>query len=345
MAAIHQQQPGAHFEIFAQTPEWLFANSLSGPFDYHSLLTDIGLAQKTTLLEDIPTTFQRLQEFVPFDPAQVDRLAKHITQLNCRLAMCDIAPLGLAVAQAAGIPAVLIENFTWDWIYEGYLQNEPRLAEPITHLRQWFTTTDYHIQTEPVCRRHAQADLTTLPICRQIRTPAAQIRAKLALPDQSKVILLTMGGIPWRYTFLEKLNRQSNLFFIIPGVGERLEKQHNLILMPHHSDFYHPDLINAADVVIGKVGYSTLAEVYQAGIPFGYVARSKLRESPALTSYIENNMQGLPISETEFENGTWLSLLPDLLAMPRLACNGVNGADQVADFVFERVLNWRLESG
>ena len=39
----------------------------------------------------------------------------------------------------------------------------------------------------------------------------------------------------------------------------RVEK--NLILLPHHSVFFHPDLVNASDAVVGKLGYSTLAAV------------------------------------------------------------------------------------
>jgi hypothetical protein len=42
------------------------------------------------------------------------------------------------------------------------------------------------------------------------------------------------------------------------GVIEAIhQSKQNLVLLPHHSGFYHPDLVNASDAVIGKVGYST----------------------------------------------------------------------------------------
>ena len=34
----------------------------------------------------------------------------------------DAPPLACAAAAAAGIPSVVISNFTWDWIYEGYAE-------------------------------------------------------------------------------------------------------------------------------------------------------------------------------------------------------------------------------
>jgi UDP-N-acetylglucosamine:LPS N-acetylglucosamine transferase len=93
-------------------------------------------------------------------------------------------------------------------------------------------------------------------------------------------------------------------------------------------------LINASDAVIGKAGYSTLAEVYQAGVPFGYVPRARFRESPALIEYIQKEMSGLPISEAQFADHRWLSSLPDLFSLPRLQRDGVDGAEQAARFIY-----------
>ena len=252
--------------------------------------------------------------------------------------MCDIAPLGIAVARTAGIPSVLIENFTWDWIYEGYLPHDRRLQQHITYLQKLFNEADYHIQTEPVCRPSPQVDLTTPPISRRIRTPAGQVRAQLGIPRQAKVVLLTMGGVPWQYTFLEELQTQEGLYFVIPNGSERRQVRHQLVLLPNHSSFFHPDLINAADVVIGKAGYSTLAEVYQAGVPYGYVPRPKFRESHFLASYIESHMNAAEISDVQFQDGSWIAALPELLAIPRTDRRHASGADQAARFILEEVL-------
>lgn len=340
MAAIHQFKPAIRFEIFTQVPQWFFADSLTAPFGYHPLLTDIGLAQQNSLLEDLPETIRRLDDFLPFEPARLQELARQLGQLKCVLAICDIAPLGIAVAQAAQIPSVLIENFTWDWIYEGYLPTEPRLGQPIAYLQTLFQSADYHIQTEPICQASPAAALTAAPISRQIRTPAAELRAQLGLSLQARVILLTMGGVGWDYTFLEQLEQQPGVHFVIPGGSQQPERRRNLVLLPNHTSFFHPDLINAADVVIGKVGYSTLAEVYQAGAPYGYIPRLHFRESALLARYIESHMNGLAIPGADFAAGSWLARLPELLALPRLDRPTAGGAEQVARFILQDVLAW-----
>lgn len=336
MAAIHELDPTVHFEIFTGVSSQLFEDSFPGSFSYHSLLTDIGLVQKDSLTEDLSGTLRRLDDFLPYDLEHIKTLARQLTELQCDLVVCDIAPLGIAVALVAGIPSILIENFTWDWIYEGYLDQEPRLRPHIGYLRNIFKSASYHIQAEPIAEQRPSDMVVSLPISRKFRTPIEQTRQKLAVPDQAKMVLITLGGVPGQYPFLDQLSSQQGLYFVIPGASTH-QTQPNLLLLPPHSDFFHPDLINAADVVIGKAGYSTMAEIYYAGVPFGYVSRPKFPETESLVAYIDQHLNSLAISQRQFEDGSWLSCLPDLLAMPRLERSDPNGADLVAQFILDRL--------
>ena len=103
------------------------------------------------------------------------------------------------------------------------------------------------------------------------------------------------------------------------------------------SGYYHPDLINACDAVVGKAGYSTLAEAYNAGVPFGYMARSGFRESEVLVDFIQSRMNGLQLSTVDFFNGSWFDSLPRLTALPRLSHRRANGSEQIADFVADLI--------
>jgi UDP-N-acetylglucosamine:LPS N-acetylglucosamine transferase len=107
------------------------------------------------------------------------------------------------------------------------------------------------------------------------------------------------------------------------------------MILERDAGIFHPDLVNAGDAIIGKVGYSTLAETYQAGIPFGYIPRPAFRESPVLVDYIETKMRGLSFSESDLDNGQWLAKLPELLALPRLQRDQSGGAAQIARFVYK----------
>jgi len=151
------------------------------------------------------------------------------------------------------------------------------------------------------------------------------------------VAILTLGGIPPDSELFQKLEAPADFYMVIPGGADTFQIRDNIRLLPHNSEMYHPDLIHAGDAVIGKLGYSTLAEVFQAGVPFGYMSRSDFRESAVLKAYVEENMYGLDFTEAELQDGTWLKRVPDLLAMPTRPPKMLNGADQAAEYIL-RVL-------
>ena len=336
MASLVDIDPSIRFHIFTTVPKWFFVESLSKNLEYRSLLTDIGLAQASSFVADIPETIRQLDQFLPFDPKVLQSTARDLLEKGCRLVVCDIAPMGIAVAGEMGVPSVLVENFTWDWIYESYLSENGRLKGPIAYLRDLFNRADYHIQTKPFCNP-CDAHLTTAPVSRKPKTPTPVVREQLGIPQGAKVVLVTMGGIQEKIPYLERVLEMDPVHFIMAGSNGSLERQGNLVLLPQHSAFFHPDLVNASDAVIGKVGYSTLAEVYHAGIPFGYISRHAFRESSSLVSYIEAYMQGIPVEKVAFFKGQWSSVLPILLQFPRIARNRINGAEQAAGFLYDLI--------
>ncbi len=332
MSAIHGLCSSITFEIFTTIPQWFFQQSIPGIFMYHSLLTDIGIVQETPLHEDLPETLCKLDSFLPYDQSHVADLSKEINNLKCGLIICDISPLGIAVAQNAGVRSVLVENFTWDWVYENYIGTDFPAGKFVDYLRQVYGFVDYHIQTEPVCS-YSNADLCTVPISRKVRATSRQIRQGLSIPDEVKVVLITMGGIPERFQFMEQLTHQSGFHFIVPGGSQTMRLEDNLVLLPRHSGFYHPDLVNACDAVIGKLGYSTLAEVYHAGVPYGYIPRAGFKESEVLEEFVKERMSGMAIPEIHFQNGDWLSSLHEIVELPWGNRNCPNGAAEVAPFI------------
>ncbi len=332
MKAVIELMPEVRFELFTTCPEWIFKDSLQSHFGYHAVYTDVGLVQSTPLEENLPATCKRLDGFLPFDPALVDDLAGQLTRQNCRLVICDIAPLGIAAARKAGLPSVLVENFTWDWIYASYLSSAPGLKPHVNYLKQIFSQVDHHIQTQPLCRP-VDAALSVGPISRKPRTNHRQVRRRLGIPDTAQMVLISMGGVPDRFEFLQRLPKDLDLFLVIPGVNNQNGMPESVIPLPVHSDFFHPDLMAAADVLIGKAGYSTVAEAYRAGIPFGYLNRPHFCESAVLENFIVHHLPARHIKIADYRTGRWIEMIPELLALPRSKPSTENSADAVARYI------------
>jgi hypothetical protein len=332
MDAVAETVSSVSFDIFTTVPKWFFADSFSGRFEYHEFVTDIGLVQKTPFSHDLEETIETLDRFIPFDSALVSDTADFLKQQACQLVICDISPMGIFIAKEAGIPSVLIENFTWDWIYEDFIQADVRMSRYVDFFRKIYRAVDYHIQTSPVCNPQP-IDMATGPISRKVRLPSVKVREKLGVSQKKKMVLLTTGGVRDKYPFLKDLTAEKEVCFVIPGASESPEQHDNLILLPYRSGFIHSDLVNAADAVVGKAGYSTIAEVYQSGAPFGYVTRSNFRETGKLVAFIEKEMTGIRISDEEFKTGKWLGKVSRLLNFSRTQRHTRNGSHQAAGMI------------
>lgn len=335
MDALAARRSGLQFHIVTTVPRWFFAQSLSVPFALHRLTTDVGLVQRTALDEDLSATVARLDSLLDRRRGQLERLAARIGDLRCRLVVADISPLGLAAAARLGIPSALVENFTWDWVYRGYAQHQPGFESHAAELAEMSATAGLHIQCEPACQPTSSA-VAVSPVARRPRVQPTELRRQLGIPHDAPMVLLTMGGIRWAYRGLEPLRRHRRAWFVVPGGAPRATTTGRLIELPFRSDVFHPDLVRAADVVVGKLGYSTVAEVCGSRAAMAYLGRSRFRESDVLARYVRQIGPAAEISEQDFADGSWLEAVDELLDAPQPDRPRRDGASEAAAAIVER---------
>ena len=189
---------------------------------------------------------------------------------------------------------------------------------------------DFHFQTTPICARNEKY-LLFPPIFRSKRHSREDTRKELGVPLSAKLVLVTMGGIPISVDQVSFNFDDKKTFFVIPGsdVKTQITKE-NKIFLPHDHNFFHPDLVHASDIVIGKVGYSTIAEVYSAQVPFLYIPRENFRESIYLEKFIQTELNGSPIKLKSFMDGTIKDDLQKVFDMPKKTNIVENGADLIS---------------
>ena len=331
MAEAHRRS-GARFEVFTTTPRWFFEESIAGTFEYHALACDVGFRQRSALVADLEATVQALKAYVPFDAGLVSRLAGELRSSGCCAVLCDISALGIAVAEAAGLPSVLIENFSWPWLYEPFMDHVAGLAEISVEIARWDARATVHLQARPVCERRHGCELVD-PISREATLDRAAARAALGLETDGPVVVITMGGYGEEYPFLDRLREIEDTTFVISGVPESGHGG-NLRLFDNDTPLYMPDVLRAADAVVAKLGYGTVAEVWREGLPFAYVTRSNSREMPPLEDFAEIELSGFPIQADDFPAGAWIGRLPELLSTPRRARAG-GGAARVSEVLLK----------
>ena len=337
MEALEAAVPHIHFEVFTGTPEWLFRDAGLKDFTYHPGAVDVGLVQLGPMDHDLPRSVETIRNYLDSIPGRAAVLAEELKKLSIDAVICDISPLGIIAGRQAGLPVFLFENFTWDWIYELYVPECPDFAEINKRLREIFVQAAYRMQSEPLCDPLPDADILIPPASRKPHHTAAEFRKALGIPDSHRIGLISMGGIPENLDFAVDSSIPDHVTLLLPGTFERTEKRGNKILLPHHSGYYHPDMVHAADFVIGKAGYSTIAEVCAAGAAYGYISRANFRESDVTVAFLAARPNTLEVALDRFEAFSLDEEITRLLELGKTAPQSVNGSDVAAEFILKSI--------
>ena len=332
MEAIHRQDLSVRFDVFTTVPEGFFADTLDGVFDYHVCKADVGLKQTSPFEHDVAATRGAVEAYIAWAPGEAEALGGQLGELGCSAVVCDISPLGLMAATAAGLPSVLVENFTWDWLYEPMVEQDAAFRPLADWMKARYAEAGQRIQARPGCDPAAAIDLVVDPISRRPRRSRGEVRAEFEVGDDDPLVLITTGGITQPLPFLDKLPRRPDVTFVVTG-SERTTHEANVWRFHNADRVFLPDLFQAADLVIAKLGYSTLAEVWAAGCPLGYVGRSGFRETAPMQEFAESEMPCAEIAEADFESGAWMERLDELLGLQRGPTKLTNGGEAAARLV------------
>ena len=339
MAALRSRDPEICFDIFTGTPEWLFLDAGLTDYTYHPGAVDVGLVQKSPMEHDLLKTIEALEKYLDEIPQRAGKLSEELKRAGVRAVICDISPLGIVTGKLAGLPVLLFENFTWDWIYDPYIPEFPAFSGINERYREIFSKADFRMQSDPLCDPVPDADIRIPPVSRAPRNSAADLRKALRIPESHRIGLISMGGIPEDLDFAVNSHVQDNVTLLLPGTFDRVEFIGNKVLLPHHSGYYHPDMVHAADFVIGKAGYSTIGEVCASGAAYGFISRENFRESDVTSDFLRKRPNTLEIAQARFDAFTLDEEIERLSALGKIDPLPVKGSAVAADFIL-RTLRW-----
>jgi len=118
--AIFARQPDARIIIRTSAARWLFERTLRGPAEVQPAICDTGAIQQGSLVVDVPATIRTAAAFYEDLEPRIDEEARLLAAAGATLVIADMPPLAFAAATRAGVPAIGLGNFTWDWIYASY---------------------------------------------------------------------------------------------------------------------------------------------------------------------------------------------------------------------------------
>ncbi|KAL0052129.1 hypothetical protein WJX82_008344 [Trebouxia sp. C0006] len=226
------------------------------------------------------------------------------------LVAVDIVPIAFAAAAAAGLPAVGVSNFSWDFIYSDVLLRLPGYS-PMPAFGE--------VIDVPLVVRHAQKS-------------KAQVYIELGLQEDTHLCVFIYGGQPPGEWELREENLPEGWICVVCSGGKPIVSDTKLpsnFRLAKPDDFI-PDLVNAANCALGKIGYGTTSECLGHGTPFIFIRRDYFNEEPFLRKQLEVHGLGMEMKRRDFLSGNWAPFLSKTLTMESNFNEATNGAEVVA---------------
>lgn len=285
--------PQLHLVLATKLPGWLLAG-LGPSKRAESRALAPPLLQRDSLTVDHVGSCAALERELHAWDETVRLHAAWLRDVGAELVYCDVPAMPLEAARAADIPAVALGNFTWDWIYERYVDEDPVYGEAAHRHREAYAMASLYLRLPTAPREPTGMPTEDIPwIGRHPTHSRARVRRVLGLSENRPMVLLSFGGHPG--IPIEELAESSWARRIHLVGGRQLAEMGGSVLAVDEDGLAaggveYADLVAAADVVVSKPGYGMLADCLFARSRLVYLARP---EFPEATLLLEPTMQRL----------------------------------------------------
>ena len=344
--ALGVRVPAIDLVVRTAAPRRLFDQTVRVPITFLEGPNDTGVVQIDSVRLDERTTIALADEFYRTLTERAAHESATLRAHDARLVISDAPPLACAAADVAGIPSVVVSNFTWDWIYEGYdreLSAAPELLPAIRAayaeaaegwrlpLHGGFATVP-HVIDLPFVARHA------LP-----NRSAMDVKAELSLPLDRPLVLGSFGGYGVSGLRLKELDCLDDVAVVMTAPAAEIESIDGPVHRVAEEDIYgrglrYVDLVAAVDVVLTKPGYGIIADCVANKTAMLYTSRGRFVEYDVMVEQMPRFLRCEFIDLESFLAGRWRDALRRLMRQPPAPENPrTDGAEVVANLIVERI--------
>jgi L-arabinokinase len=327
LRAVRARDASLPIAFVGALPEGLVRRAVPGPVAFRPVETDAGLAQRDALEIDEAASAARCLAFEATWDARVEAEAAFLRDAGARLVLADIPALPFEAAARAGVPAVGLSNFSWDWIYRHLAERQPSLAGSAARAARAYGAAALLLELP------FAGDLSAFPrrepvglVARRPRVPRAEARGRLGL-DARPAVLISFGGVGLPGLTPAVLSPLAEFRFLFPAelTAERLEAL----------GLDYPDVVGAADVVVTKPGYGIVSDAIAAGARLVYTERGDFPEYPILVAEMQRHLACVHAGNADVRAGRIGDAIRRVLAAPSPPRPDLGGAERAAARVLE----------
>jgi hypothetical protein len=313
VAQLARLDPTLRVHLRTVAPEWLFPRA-NGRVFIHRAASDIGMVQPHGLAIDLEATLQRLAELERRFEGRVTEEAAWLAEARVTVVLGDIPPLAFAAADRAGVAAIALGNFDWEWVYRSYAKRDRRFAPHTERAAACYSKARYALRLPFHADMDVFRSVIDLPlVARRSECNRAEARQRIGLPAGRPVVLLSFGGLGFTAMRVERFAEMPEILFLATEAFR--DPPANLIHLDR-PDLDYTLLLRACDAVVTKPGYGIVAASLANAVRVLYTARGEFPEAPILVRALEEHATAQFVAFDDLERGGIRGPLESLLGRP-----------------------------
>lgn len=266
-------------KIFLNTTRKDFIKDKREKLNFRDIQVDVGMIQLSSISLDVPKTLDAILDFEKGKKQIIEQEIAFLEKEEIDCIISDSSSLPFLLADKLNLPSYFVGNFTWDFIYQNFIQIDSYFQKYATILREEYSLCQFGFILPFHCQMNAIPRKKNIGIVgRKSNVDRNTIRDKIGFVDKNRYYLFSFGA----YGISEQLNfgnLRDNEWIVVSGYeGLKGEKVIDVTQVDY------PSLVKACDYVLTKPGYGILSETYLAGTPVIYTDRGDFAEYPYLVS-------------------------------------------------------------
>jgi len=335
--ALGRLRPDVSIALYTVASRWLLERTLLVPAEIHETPCDTGAIQHDSLDLDIPATLAAASAFEATADAAAAQLADTFIAADTRVVVSDAPPMPISAAQQAGIPAVALTNFTWDWIYDDFVADYPAYEELPAQLGVRYAQATAGWRLPMHGGFETFGTVLDMPwVARRATRDPRDTRQALGADDGRPLVLLSFGGYGVAGWDLSRHAGAPYRLVVAGGASNQPERLPADAVSIARDDLHarglrYEDLVAACDVVVSKPGYGIVSECVANGAALLYTDRGRFREYPVMVEQMPRVLRCRHLSQERLTSARWDDDIERLLSQPEPPERPlVNGAEVAA---------------
>lgn len=295
-------------------PSTFFQDRLTVPWSPQAVQQDVGCIQKGPLDIDIPATWEAHREFHATWESRVNAEAAAMRAAGPNLILADTPYLAVTAGAQAGIPAIVVANFTWTEVLMSLdAADPPRQRQSLLQsMRNAYGQASTALRIAPGLPLLGIPNVVDVgPIAEPAPSQRDGLRSRLGIIASERLVLVGFGGIPLETLPWDHMEQMTGFQFLVDGVKPpTLSRVHSLSAVP----FSFKTVLASVDLVMTKPGYGTIVEAVALGLPVLYVRRYNFADEAPLVAFLHDYGRGRELSRQDFISGHWRPALEAALS-------------------------------